>query len=45
MMTDTAPLRYDYYHTRDDTPDKLNYAWLGRVLTGLTVVLSQLALQ
>ncbi len=25
MVTDTAPFRYPYYHTREDTPDKINY--------------------
>jgi len=25
MVTDTAPFRYPYYHTHEDTPDKINY--------------------
>jgi Zn-dependent M28 family amino/carboxypeptidase len=25
MVTDTAPFRYPYYHTQDDTPEKINY--------------------
>src|SRR6267143_6546291 len=25
MVTDTAPFRYPYYHSSNDTPDKLNY--------------------
>ena len=28
MLTDTAPWRYPYYHTPQDTPDKLRYAHL-----------------
>ena len=25
MVTDTAPYRYPYYHTAQDTPDKVDY--------------------
>jgi len=42
MMTDTAPLRYRHYHSRDDTPDKLNFDWLVRVVAGLVLVVSEL---
>lgn len=35
MVTDTAPLRYPYYHTPEDTPDKLDYRWLCRVAKGV----------
>ena len=30
MLTDTALFRYPYYHTSEDTPDKLNYPKLAR---------------
>ena len=35
MVTDTAFYRYPYYHTPDDTPDKLAYPELGRVTDAL----------
>jgi Zn-dependent M28 family amino/carboxypeptidase len=35
MITDTAFYRYPYYHTAQDTPDKLNYAEFARMLNGL----------
>lgn len=35
MVTDTAFYRYPYYHSRQDTPEKLNYPELARVTTGL----------
>ena len=43
MITDTAPFRYPYYHTPDDTPDKLDYDRLARVVAGLARVTSGLA--
>lgn len=36
MVTDTAFYRNSYYHTRADTPDKLDYRSLARVVDGLT---------
>ena len=35
MVTDTAPYRYPHYHTAEDTPDKVDYERLARVVTGL----------
>ena len=35
MITDTAFYRYPYYHTAQDTPDKLNYGEFARMLNGL----------
>jgi hypothetical protein len=35
MVTDTAFYRYRYYHTPEDTPDKLAYPALGRAAEGL----------
>jgi hypothetical protein len=43
MVTDTAPFRYPYYHTAEDTPDKLDYDRLARVVVGLEKVVRQLA--
>lgn len=35
MITDTAPFRYPHYHSRADTPDKVDYGALARVTAGL----------
>ena len=34
MVTDTAPFRYEHYHTLDDTRDKIDYDRLARVVAG-----------
>ncbi len=43
MITDTAPYRYPFYHTPQDTPDKLDYDRMARVVDGLTHVVRALA--
>lgn len=43
MLTDTAPLRYPYYHSADDTPDKLDFIFLAQVLPGIAGVVCGLA--
>jgi peptidase M28-like protein len=43
MATDTGPLRYRHYHTREDTPDKVDFAWLERVTNMLDALLAELA--
>jgi Zn-dependent M28 family amino/carboxypeptidase len=43
MVTDTAPYRYPYYHTPQDTPDKVDYGRLARVVSGLHGMLRDLA--
>jgi hypothetical protein len=43
MVTDTAPLRYPHYHTLDDTPEKLDYAKMARVVGGIERVVAELA--
>jgi Zn-dependent M28 family amino/carboxypeptidase len=43
MVSDTAPYRYPHYHTREDTPDKVDYERLARVVTGLHGMLRELA--
>jgi len=35
MITDTAPFRYPYYHSEQDTPDKLDYERLACVVLSL----------
>lgn len=43
MVTDTAPYRYEHYHTREDTPDKLNYERMAQVVDGLDAVVRGLS--
>lgn len=42
MVTDTAPLRYRPYHTREDTSEKLSYDFLAGVVNGLESVIASL---
>ena len=42
MATDTAPLRYRYYHTREDTPDKVDFVWLSLVVSSFYPVVAGL---
>ena len=43
MVTDTALFRYPQYHTREDTPEILDYDRLARVTAGLHRVIASLA--
>jgi Zn-dependent M28 family amino/carboxypeptidase len=43
MVTDTAFHRYPHYHTAQDTPEKLDYARMARVVEGLARTLDRLA--
>lgn len=43
MVTDTAMFRYPYYHTPKDTPEKIDYKRLARVVSGLAVTFARLA--
>lgn len=43
MVTDTAPFRYPYYHTPEDTADKLDYHRLALVVQGLEHVITDIA--
>ena len=43
MITDTAFYRYPYYHTAEDTPEKIDYESLARVTEGLYHMLRELA--
>jgi Zn-dependent M28 family amino/carboxypeptidase len=42
MITDTAPFRYPWYHARNDTPDKLEYDSMTRLVSGLQPVIEEL---
>ena len=43
MVTDTALYRYPHYHTAQDTPDKVDYERLARVVKGIEMVVRDLA--
>ena len=43
MVTDTAPFRYPHYHSINDTPDKLEYGHMARVVEGVQQVILDLA--
>jgi Zn-dependent M28 family amino/carboxypeptidase len=43
MLTDTAPFRYPYYHTAQDTPDKLDYSRFTDAVQGIAAVLEHLS--
>ena len=42
MVTDTAPFRYPYYHSSNDTPDKLDYDRFKLVVSGMQKVIEDL---
>lgn len=41
LVTDTAFMRFPHYHTRDDTPDKLDYERMAKLVLGLHGVLAE----
>ncbi len=43
MITDTAPFRNPHYHQSTDTPDRLNYEKMARVVAGVAEVVRDLA--
>ena len=43
MVTDTAFYRYPHYHSSTDTPEKLDFAAMARVTTGLADAVTTLA--
>lgn len=43
MITDTAFYRNPYYHSGEDTPEKLNYEYMAEVVKGLSGVVEELA--
>lgn len=42
MLTDTAPFRYPHYHEASDTPDKLDYDSMARLVAGMEKTLRDL---
>jgi hypothetical protein len=45
MVTDTAPYRYRHYHKATDTPEKIDFERLARVVEGLERVVTLLAVE
>ena len=43
MITDTALFRYKYYHSPEDTPEKIKYDRMARVVGGIARVVGELA--
>jgi hypothetical protein len=43
MVTDTAPFRDPHYHLESDTPERLDYGRMARLVTGLAAVVASLA--
>ena len=43
MITDTAPFRYPHYHAGSDTPEKLDYDSMARLVSALERVIPELA--
>ncbi|MFQ5965169.1 MAG: M28 family peptidase [Candidatus Scalinduaceae bacterium] len=43
MVTDTAPFRYPYYHSHEDTPEKIDYDRLAYLVSILEIVVARLA--
>ena len=39
LVTDTSFMRFPYYHTAEDTPEKLDYDRMARLVVGLHGVL------
>ena len=45
MITDTAMFRYPYYHTPLDTANRLDFARMARVVSGVRTVVESLAME
>jgi hypothetical protein len=43
MITDTAFFRNHYYHSPEDTPEKLDYSRMAAVVEGIAGMLEKLA--
>lgn len=43
MVTDTALFRYRHYHAPGDTPDRIKYDSMARVVAGITRVVAEIA--
>jgi hypothetical protein len=45
MVTDTAFMRYPYYHTEQDTMDKIDFTRFTKVVLALSKTILELALE
>jgi hypothetical protein len=43
MITDTALFRYQYYHSHQDVPDRIDYERMARVVVGISQIVHQLS--
>ncbi|MHA1575645.1 MAG: hypothetical protein ACTSXL_05885 [Alphaproteobacteria bacterium] len=43
MVTDTAPYRYQFYHSSEDTIDKIVFDKMTRVVSGVEKVIIELS--
>jgi hypothetical protein len=43
MITDTALFRYPYYHSQQDTPDRIDYERMARVVAGISQIIRNLS--
>ena len=43
MITDTALFRYQYYHSYQDVPDKIDYDHMARVVVGMSKIIRELS--
>jgi len=43
MITDTALFRYQYYHSHQDVPDKIDYERMARVVVGISQIIRELS--
>jgi hypothetical protein len=45
MITDTALFRYQYYHSHEDLPDRIDYERMARVVVGISRIIRELSLK
>jgi hypothetical protein len=43
MITDTALFRYQYYHSHQDVPDRIDYERMARVVVGISKIIRELS--
>jgi len=43
MITDTALFRYQYYHSHQDVPDRIDYERMARVVVGISQIIRELS--
>ena len=43
MITDTALFRYQYYHSHQDVPDRIDYERMARVVVGISQIIRKLS--